>query len=172
MNEIPYDQEVIHIPHVVDYTQLVGKAFLQGSIIIWVTLRHAILAQLIQIAPGIVSLRHLVLRQLCHAKLDLNVAALRDLMGVIDGFLGVWKQRPHLLLRFHVILTALVTHTVLIRNFFPGLDTQQNVMRCRILRENIVDIVGCHQIHGQFPAHAHKSLVYGFLGRNSMILQL
>ena len=54
MNKVPHDQEVIHIAHVVDYTQLVGQAFLQGSVIIWVTLRHAVLAQLIQIAPGIV----------------------------------------------------------------------------------------------------------------------
>ena len=172
MNEIPYDQEVIHIPHVVDYAQLVRKAFLQGSIIIWVTLRHAILAQLIQIAPGIVSLRHLVLRQLCHAKLDLNVAALRDLMGVIDGFLGVWKQRPHLFLRLHIVLAALVTHTVLIRHLLAGLDTQQNVVSCRILCQNVMNIVGCHQIHGKLPAHAHQALVYHFLGGNSVVLQL
>ena len=47
MNEVPHDQEVIDIAHIVNDTQLVGKALLQGSIIIWVTLCHAVLAQLV-----------------------------------------------------------------------------------------------------------------------------
>ena len=93
-------------------------------------------------------------------------------MGIVDGFLGVREQCPHLFLRLHIVLAALVTHTVLIRHLLAGLDTQQNVVSCRILCQNVMNIVGCHQIHGKLPAHAHQALVYHFLGGNSVVLQL
>ena len=93
-------------------------------------------------------------------------------MGVIDGLLRIREQRPHLFLRFYIILAALVTHAVLIRHLFSSLDTQKNIVCCRILCQDIVDIVGCHQVHGKFAAHAHKPLVYGLLRGDPVVLQL
>ena len=47
VNEVPYDQEIIDIAHVVDNAKLIGKTFLQGPVIIRVTLCHTVLAQLV-----------------------------------------------------------------------------------------------------------------------------
>ncbi len=93
-------------------------------------------------------------------------------MGIVNGFLGIGEQFPHLFLRFYIILAAIVAQTVLIGYLLASLNAQQNIMGGRILRQNIVDIVGGHQLHGKLAAHTHQPLVYRLLGRNAMILQL
>ena len=40
-----------------------------------------------------------------------------------------------------------------------------------ILCQNIMNIIGCHQVNSQFPAHTHQTLIYGFLHGNSVILK-
>ncbi len=45
-------------------------------------------------------------------------------------------------------------------------------MSLGILRQDVVDIIGRHQLHGKLPAHTHQPLIDGFLGRDPVILQL
>ena len=66
-------------------------------------------------------------------------------MGVLDGFRGVWEESAHLLLGLHIVLSALVAHTVLVGDLFPCLDTEQNVVGLPVLGVDVVAVVCRHK---------------------------
>ena len=78
------------------------------------------------------------MRQLRLSKLDLHMAAVRDLLGIFECFQRIRKQLLHLLFGFHIILSALIAHTILVRQLLSGLDTEQDVMRLGIVRIGVV----------------------------------
>ena len=171
-DKIPYDQEIIHIPHVFDNIQLIVQAFFQFLHIPAVTCGKTVKAELIQILPGIVSLRHIEFRQLRHAEFNFHITAHGNLVGVFQGLGGIRKQSRHFFYGFHVVLAALVAHPILIRKPLACLHAQQDVMGFRVRAVGVVDIIGCHQFYPGLPAHTHKLLIDPLLFRYSMILQL
>ena len=66
-------------------------------------------------------------------------------MGVLDGFRGVWEKLAHLLLGLHIVLSALVAHTVLVRDLFSCLDAEQDIMGLPVLGVDIVAVVCRHK---------------------------
>ena len=154
-----------------DNVQLIPQALPQRPIVVRVALVKALPAELLQIFPGRISVRDIILRQLRHAKLDLDIAPLGDLVRVVKCFLCIRKQRTHLLLGFDIELPALIAHPVLVRDFFARLDTEQNIVRFHIFFINIVAVVRRHQRNLQFLAHPHQALVDRPLRRDAVILQ-
>lgn len=72
--------------------------------------------------------------------------------------------------RFYEKLSALVTHTVFIRNLFTGLDTEKNIVCLHIRFIGIVDIVRADNGNVQFLTDPKKPLVDRLLIRDAMIL--
>ena len=93
-------------------------------------------------------------------------------MSILNSFGRVWKQRSHLFLRLAVILSALVTHSVLVADLLAGLDAQQDIMRISVLGINIMNIICCDQLDAGLAAHPHKACIHKLLLRNSMVLKL
>ena len=93
-------------------------------------------------------------------------------MGIFQSFQSIWKKSRHLFWRFHIILAALIAHSVLIAEFFLGLQTEEHVMGLRILSHGIMHVIGSNQVDSCLSVHAEKLLVYRLLLRNSMILKL
>ena len=170
-DKIPNDQEIIHIAHGPDHTQLIVQPFFQFLRHRLIPLLKSLKAKLIQVFPGSIALRHIEFRQLRYAKLDLHMAALSDLMGIFQCFHGIRKQRLHLFRRFHIVLSALIAHPVLIRQFLSRLNAQQYVVRRRILRVGVMHVIGGHQIDPKLPAHTQKLLIHRLLLWDAMILQ-
>ena len=46
-----------------------------------------------------------------------------NFLGILQCLRRIWKEASHLFLTFHIELTALVTHTILVGNLLSRLDT-------------------------------------------------
>ena len=171
-DEVPHNEEVIYISHVFDGGQLIIQAFFQCIGYRMITLFQPFMAKLVQILPGGQSVGHIIFRQLGHAEFDLHVAAQRDLVGIFQSFQSIWKKSRHLFWRFHIILAALIAHSVLIAEFFLSLQTKKNIMWFRILCHSVMHIIGGNQIDPRLSVHTEKLLVYSLLLRDPMILKL
>ena len=126
---------------------------------------------MVQITPGIKAFRHFVFGKLGHTELNLHIAPLCYLVGVLQGLGRIGEQCLHLLLGLAVVLPALIAHAVLILHLLAGLDAQQYIVGLLILCKRIVDIIGGHQFKPCLPAHAHQSLIDQFLVGQPMVLQ-
>ena len=115
-------------------------------------------------------LRHIVFRQLRHAEFNLHITSVCDPLGILHCLPGIGEQSLHFLFALDIILSALVAHTILVRQLFARLQAQQNVMRDRILRISIVHIVGGHQGNIQLPAHLDLFHIDRALFRDAVIL--
>ena len=171
-NKVPHNEEVIYIPHVPDRIQLIRQSVLKLPGRFSVTLLQSLITKLLKIFPGSQSVRHIILRQLRDPELDLHMAPVCDPLSVIQRLEGIWEELLHLLRRFHIILTALISHPVFIRELLPCLYTEQNIMRFRIFRIRVMDIISRHQLDPRLLGHFQKLLVHQCLVRDAMILQL
>ena len=170
-DEIPHDQEVIDITHSLDNAKLVIESFLQLPGFFRRIVQHKpVEAELIEIFPRRVTLRHIKARQLCDAELALPVAAVGNLLGIFQRLQRIRKKLRHLLRRFHKILSALVAHTILVLQLLAGLDAEQDVVRLGVGRQRVMHVVRRRQLDAGLRAHAQKLLVDDLLVGDSMIL--
>ena len=170
-DKIPYDQEIIHISHILNNIKLIVQTLFQLFHIAAVPLGKPVKTQLVQVFPGCIALRDIEFRQLCHAEFYLHITALGYLVGILQSLRCIGKQGCHLLHGFHVILAALIAHSVLVLKPFAGLHAQENVMGLRVCAVGIVDIIGSHQFDSRLPAHTHKLLIHSVLLRYTVVLQ-
>ena len=104
VNEVPHDQEIVHIAHMLDR----GKFILQPLpglvplLRVRIELLHAFRAQAAQHALRRLAFRHGIMWQAGHAELKLDVAALRDLLRPVHGIRDLAEDCPHLLFTFNV----------------------------------------------------------------------
>ena len=169
-DKVPHDQEIIHISHVFDRSELKLQSFLQLRRDRMIAFLQSFITELVQIFPGGIPLRYVESGKLRHAEFDLHVAPLCDFVGVFQRFQGIREQLGHLFRRLDIVLSALVPHPVLIRQLFAGLQAQKDVMRLPVLGVRIVAVVGRHQIDPGLLVHAQELLVDDLLLRDPVIL--
>ncbi len=169
---IPDDQEIVHVPHLADRVQLVLQSLPEGPVVVRVPLLHAVVAELVQVSPGVIAFRHLEVRELGDAELDLHVAAVRDLVRVVQRLLGIGKQGAHLRLALYEELPAGIAHPVLIGQLLARLNAQQNIVRLHVVGVRVVDVIRRDQRNPQAPAHGHERHVHLLLVLVSVVLQL
>ncbi len=177
IDEVPHDQEIVHIPHPPDHAQFVVQPLPKGLASvpgrgtgIAVALLHPLVTEPVQVTPGIIPFRHLIVRQFRDPELDLHLAAVRDPLGVLHRLPGIGEQALHLLLALHIILAALIAHPVLIGELLARLQAQKDIVGVRILCIGVVDIIGGHQGNVQFPAHLQQFRVHHALFRKPVVL--
>ena len=112
------------------------------------------------------------MRELALAEYYIHVAALCYLCSVFQCIGGIREKSAHLFLALYIELPALIAHAVLVADLCLGLDTEQHIMRLRILCIGIVAVVGSHQRDVQLPADRHQLHVYQALCRYPVILKL
>ena len=171
IDEVPNDQEVIHETHGRNNAKLIFHTLPMRFGLVFISLLQSLIAQHVQIIIGCIALRDIVFRQFRHAELDLDVAPLGDLLRILQRLRHVRKQFAHLLFRFQVELTALVTHPVGVRDLLTGLDAEQDVVRLRIVRVNVMHVVRAHQVDPEFLMQAHELLVHQTLLRDAVVLK-
>ena len=171
-DKVPYNEKIIHISHILYGAKFISQPVFQLLRRFTIALTQSFVAELLQIFPRSKSIRHIIFRQLCHSELDLHQAAVCNLLSIIQRLKGIWEKLLHLLRGFHIILPALIAHSVLIRKLFPRLDAQQNIMRLFILSESIMNIVGRHQFNPCLLRHFEKLLVHQRLFWDTVVLKL
>ena len=142
---IPDDQEIIHVSHPADDAQLILHPLVNGSVVIRVVPGKAFFAKMIQVSPGIISLRDIKVRQFRVPELDRNIAAVGDLLRIFQRIEPVGKQPPHFLFALYVKLPAGITHPVFIGKLLSGLDAQQDIVRLCVIGVCIMAVVGRDQ---------------------------
>ena len=138
---IPDDQEVLDEAHAGDRVELIVETRPVLLAVRAVACPESILTELPEIARRVVALRHLVARHMVVSEFNAYIAALCDFMGVVEGFLRIREQRPHLLLGLDIELPARIAQPILVGNLLSGLETEQDIVRLRILLPGVVDIV-------------------------------
>ena len=91
LDKIPDNQEIIHISHILNCIQLIGKTFFQFLCHRLITFLQSFKTQFVQILPRGIAFRHIVSWQLGHTKFNLHIAAHRDFVGVFQCFQSIWK---------------------------------------------------------------------------------
>ncbi len=90
---------------------------------------------------------------LVFAELNLHMASVGNALGILHRFPCISEKTFHLLLTLHIVLSAFIAHTVLVRQLLASLQTEQNIVGLRILRIGVMHVVRRHQRDIQFPAH-------------------
>ena len=142
IDEIPDDEEVFHIPHVLDGLQLIVQPLLMGLPVVRIALFQSLLAELPQICPVVHPVRSMKLRQMKLAEGEFHIAAFCDLPCVFDCLRRVGEDLLHLLFRFQIILIVGEAHAVFFVYGRGCLDAHQYILRLRVFTVHIVDIVG------------------------------
>ena len=147
VDEIPHDEEVVHIAHAGDHVQLILQAGIGfvALLCIGVEPRHALVAQAGEHGQRRFTLRHRVLGQTGDAELELHIAAVGDLLGTVDGIGAGEEQGAHFLFALHIELGGLHAHTGVVVQGFAGLDAHQHFLGIGVLFLQVVAVVGGHQ---------------------------
>ena len=99
------------------------------------------------------------------------MAALGNLVGVLQGFQCIWEKGCHFPFGFHVVLAAFVAHTVCVGELLACLEAEKDVVRVSVFFIGVVDVVGGYQVDSGLLVHAEKLLVYVLLFRDPVILK-
>ena len=169
---VPDDQEIVDIAHAVNNAELIIHPLRQGAVVLRIPAGEAFPAECVQIAPGVrIAVRNVVGRQLHLMEGDGHIAALRDLVGAVQGFRRIGKEPAHLFLGLQIVLTALIAHAVRVADLLSCLDAQKDVVGFGIVRVGIVRVVRRDERNPCLGGKAHESLVHQLLLRDPVILQ-
>ena len=168
---IPYDQEIIHVPHFPNNGQFVIQFFAQCTVIVRIAFFQSIGAELIQIGPGIIPLWYIEEREFCDTEFDLHMASVGNFLRIIDGILRICKKRTHFSLTLYIILPAFIAEPVCIRYFLLRLNAQQKVMCFCIVGSGVMTVIGSNKAYIKFFGHAKQCGIHICLRRNSVILK-
>ena len=135
-----------------------------------VAVREPLIAQGADIGPGGLPLRDPELRQVVLAEGELQIALLRDPLRVGQGLGVLGEEALHLLGGAEVEVAGLVAHPLLIVHHLAGLDAQENVVALRVLRGQVVAVVGAHQGDARLLVQAQQALVDHGLTADAVVL--
>ena len=173
VDEVPDDQEVVHVAHLLDHAQLVVEPVPCVRSILAVEPADAVLAERAQVG-GVVghALRQRELGQVGGGEVELHLAALGDLLGALDGLAEVGEGAQHLLLGLDVELVGVHAHAVLVLQGLARLDAHQHLLHLCILAGQIVAVVGAHQRDVHLPRQLDEPGQHLLLLGDAVILQL
>ena len=171
-HEVGHDEEVVGEPHLFDHVQLVIQLLPVVRPAAAVPLGEPLVAQLPQIGGRIVALRQLELRQVVLAEGKLQLAHIRNALGVGHRVGIPRKQRLHLLCGAQIEVPRLIAHPVGVVHGLARLDAQQHVVALGILFPQIVGIVGTHQRDARLAVDAQQLPVHLGLVGDAVVLQL
>ena len=105
------------------------------------------------------------------SKFYCNITSFGYFSGIVYCLLRIREQCPHLVLGLEVILSALVTHSVLVLHLFLCLDTEQDVMCLCVLRKCIMYVICAYELYPGFLRKTKYTCICFFLFGYTMILQ-
>ena len=174
MNEIPHDQEIVHIAHPLDRGKLVLQPFPRLVLRPGVRIQppDTFRAQPAEHTVRHLALRHRVMRQPRHAELKRHVAPVRDLPRPVHRVRHLPEDGAHLLLALDVELLGLHAHPLLVRQRLARLDAHQHFLRRCVLFLKVVAVVCRDQRDVHLPRQGDQPREHGLLVPQVMIHDL
>ena len=176
VNEIPHNQEVLHIPHGLDDIQLtlqtdpVAVVLLHGSVT--VSLPQPFVTELSQVPIVGQTLRRNKFRQVIFPKSKFHLAPVCNLLGDFQVFRVSRKKLLHFRFGLQIEFVVLEFHPVRVVHLRTGLDAHQHILRLRIFFSYIVGIVGGRQRNIQILRQTFQSGNHRPVLRQKMVLDL
>ena len=163
LHEIPYDKEVAGKPQILYGFQLLLQPLCDLHGYLGEALFDSFERQVLQEGIQIVTLRRVVTGQIDGIQRDFHVAS-RSYINRVRQRLGeIGEKVRHLVGGLHVKLLGGESHTRLIGQQFPGLDTQKIVVGLAVLGLYIMDVVGGHQSDALPAGELHQHRVHADL---------
>ncbi len=182
MNEIPDDQEVAFVVHLLDHFdfgrkatfvfhhRMAKRALLRKSFEEWHALRKTFACDLFEIAARCVALGNLEFRERVGNALDLDVAARGDIHGAGERVGKFAENSGHFLGGLEVKLVGGKLHAIGIAHGLAGLDAEQDFLGMRVTVMQIVAIVRSDQGDAGFFRQADQVFVHALLDFQALVL--
>ena len=106
------------------------------------------------------------------AKFEFHIAALSDLLGVLQGLRISREQRGHFLFTFNVELLRFKFHASGVVHRFLHLDAHEHILHGGILPADVMGVIGCHHGKTGFPGDPPKAPVHSGLLLQAVVLKL
>ena len=172
-DEVGDDEEVVHKAHLADHVHLIAQLVQILLGLGGVAPAEAVHAQLLEVGVPIgPPLGQLEVGQVVLAELELHVAQLGDLHGVLQGLRVIGEEGGHLRLGLHVELLGLELHPVWVIHRLAHLDAHEDVLHLRVLFPQIVGVVGGHQGDARLLVQPDQPPVHLALDRDAVVLEL
>ena len=107
-----------------------------------------------EVGIGGVGVRNIEARERIFDLFELDVAALGDFPGAVDGVFEFAEQLHHFVARFEVEIGMIPVHAVGIGHGFAGLDAHQNFVRAGVFAAQVVGVVGGDERDAGFDGEA------------------
>ncbi len=142
-HEIPDDEEIPRKSHLANDVQLVTEAILSGlGGRVAVAFAQALLAELAQVGVRLLAIGRSKDRKMPRLQVQLNGAAVRNLLAPPDSVRMVGEKTVHLLGRPDIELVAAVSQPVLVVASLAGVDTEEDVVGVAIPLAEIMGVAG------------------------------
>jgi hypothetical protein len=150
VDEVPHDEEVAAEGHLDDDVHLaqqalailIGIELLAAAVLLGEAALETVAGDLAEVAVEVVALGHLVLGQVGLAEVELDVAALGDLDGVLERLGHVAELGVELLGRLDVVGGRAVLETTRVVERLALLDAHQDVVRLPVGLLHVVAVAG------------------------------
>src|SRR5262249_7942184 len=142
-HEVPNDEEIAGKAHAADDVQLVMEPVAGGlRRPVAITLPESLLAQFTQILLGFLPIRRREYGKVPGLEIQLDVAAVRDLLAALYRVRVIGELAVHLLRRTHVELIAFVAQPIGFAPSFPSVDAEQYIVSSGITLAEVVRVAG------------------------------
>ena len=174
MNEVPDDEEIADEPGLFQNIDFVVEPLDQLGVrsrALAKAIVQSLVAKLAQIHFARLAFRRRILWILRNAKLQGEIAAIRDHERVRDGLGMIRKQRPHLIGRFEIKLRR-VTHPPFVVHHFPGADADHHVVRLVMAPLQEMHVVRRHEAEPELLREFWQDRVALFLHLDAVVVHL
>ncbi len=183
-NEIPDDQEISGVAHLLDHLDFVREALLVfgqrtpqeallgGFLEARQSFGEAFASDALEIAVDCEALGHLELGERVAHRLDAEIAALGDSHGARESFREFSEYLGHFLGSLEIKLVGGEAHAMGVGHGFAGLDAHQHFLGAGVGARQVVAIVGGHQGNAALARQAHQLAIERLIHVQALVLHL
>ncbi len=174
VDEVLHDEEVGVEAHRVDDVQFLLEALAHHGIggVLSVTPDQARFALLAQESLVVFAFRQREDRQMVAVRFEVDVAALRDLDGVLNRARDVAEELPHFFLGTHVVGVVVHAEALLVVEMRAGLNREEDILIAPVFRIDVMRIVRRDELRTEFVTEFEEDFVDLHKLRHVVILQL
>ncbi len=173
IHKIPYDQEVIGIPHLrYDFKFIFHPLRDRAGAVFPVSLIHSVICEVTQKSTVVIHSGSNESRQSYPAELKLNAAPSRDKRRIFYGVLVAGKKSKHLIGGFHIIFIGLKTSASFFALGLVHSDTVQDILQRGVLFFDIMTVIRRDERYPRFLRQSVYRREYGKFLFHAMVLYL
>ena len=156
VDEVPYNQEIFHIPHALDCSELIVQPVFQFLVRVFSAIGVAVpvpetrVTKFPKVCGIVFSVRCFEFRQMIFTESEVEIALLGNFLRVVAGLRAVSKNLTHFVFAFQIKLIVRKAHSLFVVKRCRRLNRQKHIMCLRVFASHIMRIIGCHKRNAEF----------------------